>query len=97
MFFCFSFRLFYRSQIRTTLKKKTFEHAGLSVRQVTQVQPAHQQAQSSTQQPPQPMMVKPPNEVTLNMLNAPETEVDVEGLQEDVKLEFDGATEEVTS
>ena len=37
-------------------------------------------------------------EVTLNMLNAPESEVDVEGLHEDVKLEeFDGATEEVTS
>ena len=38
-------------------------------------------------------------EVTLNMLNAPENEVDVEGLPEhcQVKLEFDGATEEVTS
>ena len=38
-------------------------------------------------------------EVTLNMLNAPENEVDVEGLPEEcqVKLEFDGATEEVTS
>ena len=33
------------------------------------------------------------------MLNAPESEVDVEGLHEEcqVKLEFDGATEEVTS
>lgn len=36
-------------------------------------------------------------EVTLNMLNASESEVDVEGLHDDVKLEFDGATEEVTS
>lgn len=38
-------------------------------------------------------------EVTLNMLNAPESEVDVEGLPEEcaVKLEFDGATEEVAS
>lgn len=38
-------------------------------------------------------------EVTLNMLNAPESEVDVEGLPEDcqVKLEFEGATEEVAS
>lgn len=35
------------------------------------------------------------SEVTLNMLNAPESEV--EGLPEDVKLEFEGATEEVTS
>lgn len=38
-------------------------------------------------------------EVTLNMLNAPESEVDVEGLPEEcqVKLEFEGATEEVAS
>jgi len=39
-------------------------------------------------------------EVTLNMLNAPETEVDVEGLPEEcqVKLEFEeGPTEEVNS
>jgi hypothetical protein len=41
---------------------------------------------------------KPSAEVTLNALNATaESEVDVEGLPEDVKLEFDGATEEVTS
>lgn len=31
------------------------------------------------------------------MLNAPESEVDVEGLQEEVKLEFDGTPEEVPS
>jgi len=37
------------------------------------------------------------SEVTLNMLNAPESEVDVEGLQEEVKLEFDPASEEVHS
>lgn len=36
-------------------------------------------------------------EVTLNMLNAAESEVDVEGLHEDVKLEFDGENEEVSS
>uniref|UniRef100_A0A6P7HA15 Chromatin complexes subunit BAP18-like n=1 Tax=Diabrotica virgifera virgifera TaxID=50390 RepID=A0A6P7HA15_DIAVI len=63
------------SQIRTALKKKAFEDAGLPVRQVNQaVAPVQLQ-----QQP----MIK--SEVTLNMLNAAESEVDVEGLHEDVK------------
>ncbi|XP_039763983.1 chromatin complexes subunit BAP18-like isoform X5 [Pararge aegeria] len=56
------------SQIRSTLKKKAFEDAGIPVRQVT-----------------------------LNMLNATENEVDIEGLTGDVKLEFDGSTEEVAT
>ncbi|CAH2104616.1 unnamed protein product [Euphydryas editha] len=34
-------------------------------------------------------------QVTLNMLNASETEMDVEGLGSDVKLEFESSTEEV--
>ncbi|XP_049885387.1 chromatin complexes subunit BAP18-like isoform X4 [Pectinophora gossypiella] len=54
------------TQIRTTLKKKAFEDAGIPVRQVT-----------------------------LNMLNASENEVDVEGLTGDVKLEFEAGTEEI--
>ncbi|XP_022125410.1 chromatin complexes subunit BAP18 isoform X5 [Pieris rapae] len=53
------------SQIRTTLKKKAFEDAGIPV--------------------------------TLNMLNAPENEVDVEGLNNDVKLEFEAGNEEVAT
>ncbi|XP_068617818.1 chromatin complexes subunit BAP18-like isoform X4 [Battus philenor] len=56
------------SQIRTTLKKKAFEDAGIPLRQVT-----------------------------LNMLNATENEMDVEGLTNDVKLEFDGSSDEVTA
>ncbi|XP_026316719.1 chromatin complexes subunit BAP18-like isoform X3 [Hyposmocoma kahamanoa] len=56
------------TQIRTTLKKKAFEDAGIPVRQVT-----------------------------LNMLNASENEVDVEGLSNDVKLEFEANTEEVAT
>lgn len=52
-----------------------------------------------TTQPPQ--VVSQPQihkqEVTLNMLNAAESEVDVEGLHEEVKLEFDPANEEVTA
>lgn len=51
------------------------------------------QPQPAAQQP----IIKQPSEVTLNMLNAAESEVDVEGLHEEVKLEFDPANEEVTS
>ncbi|XP_034230996.1 chromatin complexes subunit BAP18 isoform X2 [Thrips palmi] len=76
------------SQIKSTLKKKVFEDAGLQVRQI-QATPT-----SINQQTQQSMMSR---EVTLNMLNATESEVDVEGLNEDVKLEFDGPTEEVAS
>ncbi|CAH2243444.1 uncharacterized protein LOC120637033 isoform X2 [Pararge aegeria] len=36
-------------------------------------------------------------QVTLNMLNAPETEMDVEGVGNDVKLEFESSTEEVAA
>ncbi|KAJ8932220.1 hypothetical protein NQ314_014830 [Rhamnusium bicolor] len=78
------------SQIRTALKKKAFEDAGLPVRQINTVaQPTQQQNVQ------QQSMIK--SEVTLNMLNAAESEVDVEGLHEDVKLEFDGGNEEVSS
>jgi hypothetical protein len=76
------------SQIRTALKNKAFEDAGLPVRQLNTVAQAPQQ---NVQQP----LIK--SEVTLNMLNAAESEVDVEGLHEEVKLEFDGANEEVSS
>ncbi|KAJ8965778.1 hypothetical protein NQ317_008137 [Molorchus minor] len=79
------------SQIRTALKKKAFEDAGLPVRQINTVTQPTQQQQSVQQQ----SMIK--SEVTLNMLNAAESEVDVEGLHEEVKLEFDGGNEEVSS
>nr|CAI5838305.1 unnamed protein product [Callosobruchus analis] len=93
------------SQIRTALKKKAFEDAGLPIRQIATVaqpqqtqtaQQQQQQQQSQQQQQAQQQMIK--SEVTLNMLNAAaESEVDVEGLHEEVKLEFDGANEEVTT
>lgn len=72
------------------MKKKAFEDAGLPVRQANTVQT--QPTQQIQQQ-----IIKQPSEVTLNMLNAAESEVDVEGLHEEVKLEFDSASEEVTS
>lgn len=79
---------FFRSQIRASLKKTSFEDAGMTVRGMT--------VQSLSHQPQQGMLTKSSQEVTLNMLNATENEVDVEGLH-DVKVEFDGAMEEVTS
>lgn len=81
-----------RSQIRTALKKKAFEDAGLPVRQINPL--PSQQTAPNVQQTPQPIHKQ---EVTLNMLNAAESEVDVEGLHEEVKLNFDGENEEVTS
>lgn len=36
-------------------------------------------------------------QVTLNMLNAQETEVDVDALDNEVKLEFESSTEEMTA
>ncbi|XP_017765454.1 PREDICTED: chromatin complexes subunit BAP18 isoform X1 [Eufriesea mexicana] len=85
------------SQIRTTLKKKAFEEAGVPIRQQILSQQSQQSVQVK-QQGNQGLMGKSA-EVTLNMLNAPESEVDVEGLPEEcqVKLEFEGATEEVAS
>ncbi|OWR51051.1 uncharacterized protein LOC116765223 [Danaus plexippus] len=35
------------------------------------------------------------NQVTLNMLNAPESEMDVEGIGSEVKLEFEAGNEDV--
>uniref|UniRef100_A0A6M2DXS8 Putative chromatin complex subunit bap18 n=1 Tax=Xenopsylla cheopis TaxID=163159 RepID=A0A6M2DXS8_XENCH len=76
------------SQIRSTLKKKAFEDAGIPVRQISsQSQANNSQSQS---------MMGKSSEVTLNMLNAQESEVDVEGMPSDVKLDFESTTEEVT-
>ncbi|XP_020285008.1 chromatin complexes subunit BAP18 isoform X2 [Pseudomyrmex gracilis] len=95
------------SQIRTTLKKKAFEEAGMSVRQ--QVLPQQTQQTLAQQQqvikqqstPGNQSLIGKSADVTLNMLNASssETDVDVEGLPEEcqVKLEFEeGANEEIT-
>ncbi|XP_075990956.1 BPTF-associated chromatin complex component 1-like isoform X1 [Anticarsia gemmatalis] len=89
------------SQIRTTLKKKAFEDAGIPVRQVSSTVTSH------TPQAPQVVstlsvintqtVLGTNAEVTLNMLNASENEVDVEGLSGDVKLEFESTNEEVAT
>ncbi|XP_063236384.1 chromatin complexes subunit BAP18 [Bacillus rossius redtenbacheri] len=79
------------SQIRTTLKKKAFEDAGVPMRSP----PALQSPPAAAPAQPPGALVKS-GDVMLGM-SAAESEVDVEGLAEEVKLEFDGATEEVTS
>jgi hypothetical protein len=92
--------IFISTQIHGSLKKKTFEAAGVTLPRVTNQpvaqpsplqnkSPSPQQAVVVVQQQPQ-MINKSTAEVTLNMLNA-ENEVDVEGLH------FEGANEVVSS
>ncbi|XP_004933184.1 chromatin complexes subunit BAP18-like isoform X2 [Bombyx mandarina] len=81
------------NQIRSTLKKKAFEDAGIPVRQVSGTTGNMGQPQSQVASPlaaiiPQ-SVIGNNAEVTLNMLNASENEVDVEELTNDVKLEFE--------
>ncbi|XP_072931315.1 BPTF-associated chromatin complex component 1-like isoform X2 [Epargyreus clarus] len=88
------------SQIRTTLKKKAFEDAGIPVRQVSStvaglMQLPKPQVVSTQSVISQQSIIRNNAEVTLNMLNATENEVDVEGLTNDVKLEFDTSSEEM--
>ncbi|CAH0716646.1 unnamed protein product, partial [Brenthis ino] len=85
------------SQIRTTLKKKAFEDAGIPVRQVSSTITSHPQQAPQVSLMTQSTGLGKNAEVTLNMLNASENEVDVEGLSGDVKLEFEGSTDEVAT
>lgn len=104
----------FSSQIRQTLKKKTFEDAGIPVKQISVQQPQqHQQSQQVVtaqitqfqqiqssdiikQEPEEQGLMKKSAEMTLNRLNTiQDTEVDVEGLSSDVKLEFEAAEEVV--
>lgn len=83
------------SQIRTTLKKKAFEDAGIPVRQEAGI-PVRQV--NNTVNKTGPSLPAPaPQQVTLNMLNASENEVDIEGLTGDVKLEFEAGVDEVAT
>ncbi|XP_031767518.1 chromatin complexes subunit BAP18-like isoform X1 [Galleria mellonella] len=90
------------TQIRTTLKKKAFEDAGIPVRQVSSTVTSLGQPQTPQVAPPLSVIntqnvIGKNAEVTLNMLNASENEVDVEGLSGDVKLEFEAGNEEVAT
>ncbi|XP_041986946.1 chromatin complexes subunit BAP18-like isoform X2 [Aricia agestis] len=89
------------SQIRTTLKKKAFEDAGIPVRQQVSSTLATQVQLPKVVSPPcvvnQQSVIGKNAEVTLNMLNASENEVDVEGLTNDVKLEFETSNDDVAA
>ncbi|KAJ8729411.1 hypothetical protein PYW08_000992 [Mythimna loreyi] len=71
-------------QPKTPVKKKLTEE-----RTLASSIPAHNQHNIHTAPLSQ--------QVTLNMLNAQETEMDTDGLGGDVKLEFESSTEEVTT
>ncbi|KAK3877423.1 hypothetical protein Pmani_014656 [Petrolisthes manimaculis] len=85
------------TQIRSALKKKAFEDAGISpqaaaaaiqAQQATSTQAAGASTGGAT--------MLGGRDVTLNMLNASESEVDVEGMG-GVGMDFEGANEVVTS
>ncbi|CAH1780919.1 unnamed protein product [Owenia fusiformis] len=78
------------SQIKTQLKRKAFENAGLT----TEKSPEGKKAEKATaKKSGQPASKKQKtSEVTLNALNIPDADIDIEGLgpdQQQKKLEFD--------
>ncbi|CAI9720493.1 chromatin complexes subunit BAP18-like isoform X1 [Octopus vulgaris] len=79
------------SQIKAQLKRKAYEDAGLQP--PTDASPKKQVSQKPTiSEQPQPKKQRSSAEVTLSALNAPESDVDIEGLGESSaskKLEFD--------
>lgn len=92
-----TFLIIYSTQIRSALKKKAFEDAGIS----PQAAAAAMQAQQATSTQAAGASTGGATmlggrDVTLNMLNASESEVDVEGMG-GVGMDFEGANEVVTS
>lgn len=87
-FLCFS------TQIRSALKKKAFEDAGISPQTAVALQAQQNTAQTGASSGGGSMLGG--RDVTLNMLNASESEVDVEGMG-GVGMDFEGANEVVTS
>ena len=85
----------YRTQIRTALKKKAFEDAGIPPQTAAALQ-AQQNTASAAGSSGTSSSMLGGRDVTLNMLNAPESEVDVEGMS-GVGMDFEGANEVVTS
>ncbi|XP_066952817.1 chromatin complexes subunit BAP18 isoform X1 [Macrobrachium rosenbergii] len=83
------------TQIRTALKKKAFEDAGIPPQTAAALQ-AQQTATSTPGGSGGSSSMMGGRDVTLNMLNATESEVDVEGMS-GVGMDFEGANEVVTS
>ncbi|XP_013188817.1 chromatin complexes subunit BAP18-like [Amyelois transitella] len=73
-------------QVKTPVKRKPAEERAVPASNPPAAQSQHTLHTSSLSQ-----------QVTLNMLNAQESEMDVEGLGNNVKLEFESGTEEVTT
>lgn len=94
MFFVWQFL---RSQIRQTLKKKAFEEAGIPVKQVSATSGGQSTQKVVKQEPKETSsLLNASSEemmLTLNRINTQESEVDVEGLSSEVKLEFENTSE----
>nr|XP_037290218.1 LOW QUALITY PROTEIN: chromatin complexes subunit BAP18-like [Rhipicephalus microplus] len=79
------------SQIKNSMKRKAYEEAGVPIKK------APPKAEAAPP-PPQPTLAAglqaatKSADITLNMLNAPETEVDVEGLGGTGKLDYDSSS-----
>lgn len=87
--------LSFSTQIRSALKKKAFEDAGISPQTAVALQ-AQQNTAAQTGASGGGGSMLGGRDVTLNMLNASESEVDVEGMG-GVGMDFEGANEVVTS
>ncbi|XP_077556558.1 BPTF-associated chromatin complex component 1 isoform X2 [Haemaphysalis longicornis] len=80
------------SQIKNSMKRKAYEEAGLPLKK------APPKAEAAPPPAPQPSLaagLQAPTksaDITLNMLNATETEVDVEGLGGTGKLDYDSSS-----
>ncbi|KAG0711755.1 hypothetical protein GWK47_019963 [Chionoecetes opilio] len=83
------------TQIRSALKKKAFEDAGISPQTAVALQAQQNTAAQAGASSGGGSMLGG-RDVTLNMLNASESEVDVEGMGA-VGMDFEGANEVVTS
>ncbi|XP_037564186.1 BPTF-associated chromatin complex component 1 isoform X3 [Dermacentor andersoni] len=79
------------SQIKNSMKRKAYEEAGIPIKK------APPKAEAAPP-PPQPTLAAglqaatKSADITLNMLNATETEVDVEGLGGTGKLDYDSSS-----
>lgn len=81
------------SQIKSTLKRKAYEDAGLPIKKPLPSKPMIDGQGIAISMPQLPKK----SDVTLNMLNATEAEVDVETLGEVKICDFDSSSEVVSS